>query len=81
MAIRKTGLRLKGNVDHRACGCRELMPRSSQLSSTTVYTFKECGGISYSMASIARMMVSSVRRASRKSWDRIIQWVDIFLFI
>ena len=41
MAAGKIGLRLKGHMDPRACLCRGLMSRSSQLSSMTVYPIKD----------------------------------------
>ena len=67
MATRKSGLRsLEGSVDPRAWGCRDVMPRSRQFLSTTVYPFKEQGGeeCSDSLASLTSCPSNSVGRAS-----------------
>ena len=43
MATRKSGLMsLEGSVDPRSCGCRGVMPRSSQFLSTTDQGGEEC---------------------------------------
>ena len=45
MVTSKSGLRsLEGSLDPRACGCRGVMPRSSQFLSTTVCPFKDQDG-------------------------------------
>ena len=77
---------LEGPVDHRACGCRGVMPRSRQFISTTVYPFKDQGGeeCSDSLAFLTRSPVSLNGRASDlqaegHGFESYTAWVDISL--